>query len=350
MKPEWSEFLINAGAELQDSTLVSFGNIQREQRVVHTGLVMSDLSHYGLIAVYGNDAADFLQGQLTNDIRDVSEHHSQMSAYCTHKGRMMSNFRLFRRSDTFYLRLPQGLLEDTLKRLQMFVLMSKVTIEDNSDALVHFGVSGPDARERLASHISTLPENVDDVSQSDGYTVIILPGIHPRYEIYGELDAMKKLWSELDVHAAPVGAGPWELLDILAGVPTIYPDTSEMFVPQMANMQFINGVSFQKGCYSGQEVIARTQYLGKLKRRMYRVKIETSEPIKPGAGLFAANSTSSQGTGNIVTAQADPQQGHMGLAVIDINDAASDTLRLYDEQGPRISLLDLPYSVESEAS
>ena len=347
MKPEWLEFLNNAGAEISDNTVLSFGNPEREQRMLHTGLIISDLSHLGLISVYGEDASTFLQGQLTNDIRDISLQHSQMSAYCTPKGRMLSNFRIFKREDTYYLRLPREQLEATLKRLHMFVLMSKATLEDSSDALVHFGVSGPNAEEHLGDMIDDLPKNADDVSQSNGYTVIRLAGLHPRFEIYGELDAMVNLWNHLDVHAAPAGAGPWEMLDILAGIPTVYPATAEAFVPQMANMQLVNGVSFQKGCYTGQEIVARMQYLGKLKRRMYRVQVQTNEKVNPGDELFAADTTSGQGTGTIVSAQPDPDGGYAALAVINISDAQTGQIQLTDGNGPKIEVKTLPYAVEA---
>lgn len=346
MKPEWKQFLLDAGADIRDNRAEHYGNLEQELRVVHTGLVISDLSHKGLIGAYGAGTADFLQGQFTNDIRDVSEQHSQLSAYCSPKGRMLANFRIFKRGDTYYLQLPQELLETTLKRLRMFILMAKVTLEDASQALVRMGFSGPGADRQLLELVGNIPSQPDDVSQTKGYTVIRLAGPHPRFEIYGELDAMTKLWNQLNVHAAPVGAGPWEVLDILAGIPTIYKQNSEAFVPQMTNMQIINGVNFRKGCYTGQEIVARMQYLGKLKRRMYRVHVEGSQPVNPGDALYAPGSTSGQGTGNIVSAQRDPNGGHMALAVIDINDAEAGTLKLHDASGPAIQLLDLPYAVD----
>ena len=348
MKPEWQSFLQNAGAEIENNTVISFGNAEREQRVIHTGLVISDLSHFGLIAVYGEDSADFLQGQLTNDIRNVSTQHSQLSAACTPKGRMLANFRIFKRENTFYLRIPMGLLESILKRLKMFTLMSKVTIEDASQSLVRFGVSGPNADEHLTKTISELPKQVDDISQSDGYTVIRVPGIQPRYEIYGSLDDMQTLWNHLDVHAAPVGAGAWSMLDILAGIPNIYPETSEAFVPQMLNMELINGVNFQKGCYTGQEIVARMQYLGKAKRRMFHILINTNDTVSPGDKLFSAESKSAQGTGTIVEAQAKPGGGYEALAVINIADIENPDLKLFDENGPAISIEALPYEFPAE--
>ena len=346
MKPEWQLFLKNAGAEIEDGKVISFGNIQREQRMAQSGLIMTDLSHFGLISVYGDDASTFLQGQLTNDIRDVSETHSQLSAYCTSKGRMLSNFRIFKRNDTFYLRLPRALLETTLNRIRKFILMAKVTMEDSSDSLVHFGVCGPNAEQHLSDIFSELPENNDDIKQNNGYTIIRIPGIHPRFEIYGELIPMTELWSKLDVNTAPIGCGPWDRLGILAGIPVIYPETSEDFVPQMANMQLINGVNFQKGCYTGQEIVARMQYLGKLKRRMYLINIKTEDIVHPGTPLFSSDSSSGQGTGTIIEAQPDSEGATSALAVINISDAETGKLRLYDENGPEISLQDLPYSVE----
>ncbi len=345
MKPEWLDFLNDAGAEIENNRVVSFGNIEREQRMIHTGLVIYDLSHQGLISVDGDDAADFLQGQLTNDIRDVSQQHSQLSAYCTHKGRMLANFRIFKRSDSYYLRLPQPLLEPILKRINMFVLMSKAVIKDSSNALVQIGVSGPKADQQLADLIPDLPKKADDVTQVNGYTIIKCPGLLPRYEIYGELDPIQTLWQHLDVNAAPAGAGPWETLDILAGIPTIYPQTTEAFVPQMINMQVINGVNFQKGCYTGQEIVARMQYLGKLKRRMFRVHIDTSEAVNPGDKLFSKDSKSGQGTGQVVNAQPDSEGAYTALAVIDIADAEAGKLQLHDENGPAVSMQTLPYTV-----
>lgn len=348
MKPEWLNFLENTGAEIENNHVVSFGNPTQEQHIIHTGLIMCDLSHQGLISVDGEDGSNFLQGQLTNDIRDVSEQHSQLSAYCTHKGRMLANFRVFKRHDSFYLRLPLNMLEPTLKRISMFILMSKVSIRNSSDSLVGIGVSGPKADTFLGDLITSIPVEADNATQSNGYTVIKVAGRHPRYEIYGDLTPMTKLWEKLDVHAAPVGAGPWESLDIQAGIPTIYPETSEAFVPQMTNMQAINGVSFQKGCYTGQEVVARMQYLGKAKRRMYRVDIETNDPVKPGDKLFSASSESGQGTGQIVSAQPEADGGYSALAVINITDTESGQLQLHDENGPTIEIKDLPYTIEEK--
>lgn len=347
MKQEWLEFLEQAGAEIDNNKVNHFGNPDSELRVLHTGLVMADLSHLGLISAYGDDASTFLQGQLTNDINQVDLEHSQLSAYCTPKGRILSNFRIFKRQETYYLRLPQEQLESSLKRLQMFILMSKITMEDSTDSLVHIGISGPDADKHLQQFIPQIPDQDDGVSQCNDYTVIKLAGPHPRFEVYGELEPMTHLWQHMDVHAAPIGADAWSMLDILAGIPNIYPETSEAFVPQMINLQVINGVSFKKGCYTGQEVVARMQYLGKLKRQMYRIHIDTHNPVNPGDALYAADTTSGQGTGTIVDARPVPDDGYEALAVINISDAEQGGLKLTDENGPAITIKQLPYSLET---
>ena len=228
----------------------------------------------------------------------------------------------------------------------MFILMSKVSIKDSSNSLVKIGISGPTANEKLSGLISDLPSETDDSTQANGYTIIKCAGDIPRYEIFGELEAIKTLWAQLDVNAAPVGASAWETLDILAGIPTITPGTSEAFVPQMTNMHVINGVNFQKGCYTGQEVVARMQYLGKLKRRMFKIQIETSDTVSAGDKLFCKDSKSGQGTGQIINAQVDANGGIVALAVIDITDAESGALQLHDENGPSINVLTLPYSID----
>ena len=348
MKPEWKDFLSDAGAELSGSKVESFGNAEQERQIVHSGNIICDLSHYGLIAAYGDDAETFLQGQFTNDISHVDLTHSQLSSFCSPKGRMLANFRVFKRDETWYLSLPYELLEATLSRLRMFVMRSKVTLEDADDALVRFGLNGPQAAGQLKAITGSIPEEIDAVTQRKDTTIIRVAGIEPRFEIYGLLDGMTQLWQSLDVDAAPVGANIWELLNIQAGIPVIVAQTTEAFVPQMANMELINGVDFKKGCYTGQEIVARMHYLGKLKRRMYRINIDTRQAPVPGDSLFAEESKGGSGTGTIVSAQQLADGSYDALAVIQITDAGNQPLRLHDADGPEIKVLDLPYGLSEK--
>jgi hypothetical protein len=348
MKPEWKAFLDDAGAEFSNARIESFGNPEQERQIVHSGNLICDLSHYGLIAAYGNDAETFLQGQFTNDISHVDSGHSQLSSYCTPKGRMLANFRIFKQDETWFLSLPYELVEPTLSRLRMFVMRSKVTLEDADDALMRFGLSGATAVEQLKAITGSIPEVVDTVVQHENYTLIRVAGIESRFEIYGLLDGMTQLWQALDVNAAPVGANIWELLNIQAGIPVIVTQTTEAFVPQMTNMELINGVDFKKGCYTGQEIVARMHYLGKLKRRMYRINIDTDQRPAPGDSLYTEESKGGSGTGTIVNAQQQADGSYDALAVIQITDAENQPLRLHDADGPEIKVLDLPYSLKEK--
>lgn len=351
MKPDWKDFLSDAGAEFDERGIVaSFGNSERELRVVTAGKILCDLSHLGLISAHGADTQTFLQGQLTNDVRQVNEKHSQLTAYCNPKGRMLAIMRLFQRDDTYYLQLPETILEPILKRLRMFVMRSEVDLEDASDALVRIGVSGPGVDGDLREALGGAPEHENDVMQQGDLTVMRIPGPHPRFEIAGELDAIRKLWDQLNVRAAPVGTKHWGLLDILAGVPSVNVETSEAFVPQMANLELVNGVSFQKGCYTGQEVVARSQYLGKLKRRMYRAHVDSDETPTRGAELFDATDKSGQAAGKIVEVQTHPDGGFELLAVVQIGSAAAGALHLGAADGPSVELRELPYAFEKGAT
>ena len=343
MKTEWEKFLIDAGAEFIGDKVESFGNPSQERSIIHTGDTICDLSHYGLISACGADAVAFLQGQFTNDVAQIDESHSQLSSYCNPKGRMLANFRIFKRDETLYLSLPYPLLEAVQNRLRMYVMRSKVTLEDASDALMRFGLNGPKADKRLKAITGQIPENVNDAIQYNGYTIIRVHGTNPRFEIYGQLDAVTQLWQSLDVNATAVGSHIWELLNIHAGIPVITAGTYESFVPQMANMSLIGAINFKKGCYTGQEIVARMHYLGTLKKRMYRISIETNEAPKAGDKIFAENSTAGTGTGTIVSAELNADGIYEALAVIQIADAESQTLKLHDAEGPVIEILELPY-------
>jgi folate-binding protein YgfZ len=135
-------------------------------------------------------------------------------------------------------------------------------------------------------------------------------------------------------------------MDIRAGIPNVFEDTVEAFVPQMANLQLVGGVSFTKGCYTGQEVVARMQYLGKLKRRMYHARVDAGQPPTPGTEVFSPSSDSGQGAGRIVDAAASPDGGYEVLAVLQISSADANDLQLGDIDGPALQLMELPYAFE----
>jgi folate-binding protein YgfZ len=351
MQAEWKTFLVQQGAVLEDNSVISFGHPQEENRRVLGGNLICDLSHLGLVSASGEDAEAFLQSQFGNDIGLVNDQTSQLSAYSNPKGRMLAIFRVFLRDERYYLNLPTKLVPTLLKRLKMFVLRSNVSIADASDELGQLGIAGEQAAKRLESAIGEIPDRVSGQVQRGDLTIIRLPSETARFCIYGRHARLKSLWKTLAAVCTPVGQDPWALLDILAGIPTVYPRTSEAFIAQMTNLQLINGVSFKKGCYPGQEIVARMQYLGKLKKRMYRVHIgsDGEEPHcmpEPGMHLFAPHGASPENAGNLVDARPHPDGGFEALAVIPIELAEQNSLRLGSPTGPLVELRDLPYAFE----
>ncbi|MFN2308821.1 MAG: folate-binding protein YgfZ [Gammaproteobacteria bacterium] len=349
MNVEWKDFLQRAGAEFDgQDRVIGFGNLRHELGVALTGTVFADLSHCGLLAVRGQDAEAFLQGQLTNDVVHLDAAHSQLNGYCSPKGRLLATFRVWRDADGFLLSLPREMVEPLTQRLQMFIMRSAVTLENIGDCTGHIGVSGPQAGDELGGCVARLPSEVDGVLHSEGLSVLRIAGVQPRYEIYGPQAALMKLWDVLNVRAAPVGAPAWGLMDIMAGLPVILPATADAFVPQMVNYQAIGGVSFKKGCYPGQEVVARMQYLGKLKRQMYLARVNTEVAPQPGDEVFSPEDPL-QNAGKIVTAQPHPDGGYAVLAVVQISSREVGGVHLGGLNGPRLEFLDLPYPLAMPA-
>jgi folate-binding protein YgfZ len=346
MKTDWKTFLSDAGAEFEADKVAHFGNPVREQKVTLSGLVFADLSHLGVIAVYGADAESFLQSQFSNDISQLTETGTQLDAYCTPKGRILGLMRLFRQGETWYLRLPEDTLEAVIQRLRMYVMRADVTLEDVSDNFLRIGISGEAAVDELQTVMSAVPSEADQLRHSGEITLLRVPGVLPRFEAYiSSLETASKLWDSLNVRGAPVGESAWRLLEIRDGLPNIFAATSELFVPQMTNLQLLNGVSFKKGCYPGQEIVARMQYLGTLKRRMYLGHVDTDQQPSPADSLFTATD-SEQAVGRIVDAQPHPDGGQLVLAVMQIKVAEAGDMHLGSAEGPLMVLEPLPYAFE----
>lgn len=348
MHNDWEAFLRDNGAQIEDGRVSDFGDPAGETAATADGDILCDLSHRGLIRASGADAEKFLHGQTTNDVRQVTAAHAQLNGLCSPKGRMLASFRLFQRDGDYYLELPRELVEPIRTRLAKYMLMAKVKLEEASDLLARFGLSGPGAAARLQAAWGVLPAEADEVTSRDGVTVIRVAGAQARFEVHGAPELLRDLWQALRPHTRPVGADGWGLLDLRAGIPTVYAATVEAFVPQMVNLQRVGGVSFRKGCYPGQEVVARMQYLGHLKRRMYLAHVATAERPAPGAELFSPQSESGQGAGRVVDARPAPGGGFDLLAVVQIECAEGGTVHLERADGPPLAFRDLPYRLEQD--
>ncbi len=340
MKADWKQFLSHHGAEFDTSdTLTHFGNPERERRIPPQGAILCDLSHIGLLSVSGADAQTFLQGQLSNDLNAVSATQAQLTSYSSPKGRAITTLQLIQHQDTYYLVLAADLVESVLKRLRMFVMRSQVTLQEAGNSLVHFGYADPRGEQRLRDIIGTIPTQPMAVVAYDNLSIVRRPASVPRFEIFGDSAAARKLWEKLDVHATGVGRGAWDYFEIEAGIPQVTAASSEAWVPQMMNLHLIDAISFSKGCFPGQEVVARLKYLGKNKRQLYRIAIDSFEPPAVGARIDDSNG---QEAGQILNACLNPTGKAEALAVMRTT-ALEAELTL---DGQTVQRLELPYATE----
>ncbi|MEO8741154.1 MAG: folate-binding protein, partial [Casimicrobiaceae bacterium] len=343
---DWIAFLAEHGARIDRATVVSFGDSPAELEAARDHAVVCDLAPLGVLRVAGPDAAAFLQGQLTNDVVSLRADTSQLAAWCSPKGRMLANFLVRRLDETaFELIFSRSLLESVRKRLQMFVLRAKVTIEDASAASIRLGVGGLAAATVLGDTQGAVPALHQWSTSTAGVAVTALPG--GRYMAVALPQHAQAWWRGLAGVARPAGFPAWEWLTIRAGVPMITATTSDQFVPQAANFDALGGVNFQKGCYTGQEIVARTQYLGRLKERLTLAHVDGASPA-PGDRLYSTV-FGDQACGSIVNVAAAPGGGHDLLAVLQNAARDSGDVRLAVPDGRKLALLPLPYPMPEAA-
>ncbi|MGD8784300.1 MAG: folate-binding protein [Thioalkalispiraceae bacterium] len=344
MQNEWQTFLEQQGGKIDSQGVLHFANDTKQDiALVGKQCLMTALNHLGIIHVSGEDAQAFLQAQLSNDITLVTHDKSQISAYCNPKGRMLAQFLIIPATDSYFLVLPATILEKTLMRLRMFVLRSQVQLEDVSDRYVCLGLISDD----IADLDIPLPENdYDLINNKDRYFTKI-PASPSRYLVLASIAQAKTLWQMLASGCQGVSAHSWHWLDIQSGLPTVLKETVEEFVPQMLNLELIGGVNFKKGCYPGQEIVARMHYLGKPKRRMYKLHTNSEDLPVPGENLYLREGDG-QSVGKVVLAEPSVDQGTDLLAVLRVNHAGSDALSLGSADGPLVEFKELPYNLESE--
>jgi tRNA-modifying protein YgfZ len=218
------------------------------------------LNRYGLLSVSGDDARDFLHAQLTNDIASLPAERAALAGWCSAKGRLLATFLVIPAPQGFLLQLARDLAPGVAKRLSMFVLRSKVKISDESDAWVQLGVW----------NVEPSPSGI---AWEDGRARV--PVDEKRYLRLEPAGAVTS--------ACTGDEETWYLQEIRAGRPLITAATQDQFVPQMVNLETLGGVDFQKGCYPGQEIVARAQYRGQVKRRMVRMPAPQGARLQPGA-------------------------------------------------------------------
>ncbi len=345
MNADWQKMLISFGAELTDGEL----NYRPEDDKAG---VLSTLAGVTILHVSG-DAEAFLQDQFSNDIALLATPGSQLNTWSTPKGRVITLFRVIKVADGLLIKISSELVELMLKRLRMLaqlpvlgpdgktVITLKVVFEPRDD-LIAIGVSGEGAMKALAAHGISMPENVDDTAAMPaGGWITRVRGDFPRFEIIANAEQLSPLWEVAMDTCRMADESAWRLQNIDAGVPSVNAATSEEFVLQMMNLQLINGVSFKKGCYPGQEIVARMHYLGKLKRSMFRLQCEGNAP-NAGDEIFKAGGGSA--AGKVVDAVQAADNTTRMLAVLAI-DATTEPLFLDKEAKRPLQLLEMPYAL-----
>jgi hypothetical protein len=359
LKQQWLEFLKTEGAVIDDNLVSHFRDRENELSALDdkrpNQIIVAPLDDYAVISVAGEDNLEFLQNQFSNDVRLVSETQSQLNAYCSPKGRVLSLFRLLKEGDTYLMLLPQERLQATLNRLKMFVLRSNVTLEDASDHKGVLGIAGDKALELLNKLTPDLPQEADASVYAQGISIIKMAGNPSRFLIVADYEQLKTVWDQCKQQfkqdALPASARIWAYWNVQTGLPEVLDANSDEFVPQMLNLHSLNAVNFKKGCYPGQEVVARMHYLGKQKRRMYLAHLDTDAAPQPGDNVYSEANVSDQGkgqsVGKIVTTSASPHGGYDVLVVMQIANVENrDTI--LTQQNAVLNFKELPYFVEVE--
>jgi tRNA-modifying protein YgfZ len=303
----------------------------------HGGVLLSH--HWGLIRAQGLDAVKFLQGQLTNDVASLSDSAVRLAGFCSAKGRLQASFVLWRAApDELLLACSSSLLAATLKRLSMFVMRAKCQLSDATNDFSTHGLVGDAARSLMGdaavwSHRAT-PHG----------TLLRMPDVQdqPRAVLFANNNFTTEAAITLD---------QWRWLDVQSGIPTIEAATADAFVPQMLNYELLGGVDFKKGCYPGQEVVARSQYRGTLKRRMFLFDCDGAQAA-PGQEVFHS-ADADQPAGLVVNAAPTSTPGASGCAAlieVKLSALESGSLHLGSTSGALLRLAALPYAVPSDAA
>jgi len=342
MTPNWKNFLASQGARFEADEASNFGDAQAELKATAADTVLAPLTQFSLIRAAGEDAASFLHNLFSNDVQHLGRDRAERCGFCSPKGRLLADFLIWRENHDYLLQISADIQPAILKKLGMYVLRSKVKISDAGSEFVLLGVAGSGAATALMALGMDIPAAPLDVVRFDGGSVIRLDG--QRYQVAVYAESFAQVWARLASAARPVGTPVWRWLEIEAGIPHITLPTQEEFVPQMANLELLGGVSFTKGCYPGQEVVARTKYLGKVKRRTYRAHIDDGCPL-PGTDLYSPD-LPDQSCGKVIEAAPSPEGGCELLASMLMASAEVGEVHVGSADGPRLAFRSLPYPLD----
>lgn len=324
-----------ASTAADDGQFPAMADAAAEMRAAQTGTVLVPLTHLSRLRAEGEDAASFLHNLMTNDVQGIPADGVRSAGFCSPKGRLLAAFTLWRDGDAVVLQLPRALAEPMRRKLSMYILRAKAKLGDASADLPALGLAGNGAEAALAAAGLPLPPAAMKQATAEGVSVLRLAA--DRFQIVTTPERLQAVWQALAAHATPAGTPAWRWFDIRDGLVSIWPATQEAFVPQMVNFELTGGVSFKKGCYPGQEVVARSQFRGTLKRRAFLA--HSGVPLAAAQELFP-ESDREQPCGVVAQAAKNPQGGwdaivSMQLAAVDAPVVTAD--------GAQVALTPPPY-------
>ena len=290
-----------------------------------------DPGSLSLLRIQGEDAESFLQGQLSNDITKLGHGQSQLHAYCNPKGRTLAILRIMRSENGFWALIPNDLVASFLKRIKMFVIRARVTIEIESDfhCLGFVGEVDSPAQDFIAS----------------GGNLYCVDEPRSRYLLIGNDDLIKRI-SNQD-NTAVFHGDYWRALDILSAIPQVYANTIETFIPQNINLELVDGVSFKKGCFPGQEIIARLKYLGKSKKRLIVARVNSVNPVVPGNAIYTGDNPDSK-AGAVVDSVGLDDRINLISAMVPATSIDHGVLTVGSATGDQLERIAMPYVIPVE--
>jgi hypothetical protein len=334
MNQNWKSFLLSQNATFESDTLISFPTIPD-----YNDKTIYPVAHLAVLTVGGKDAAKLLQGQITCDVNDVTGIKSSLGALCNPKGQAITTFLLVKSGDDFLIILPAELLETVKKRLQMYVLRSEVTLTDSSGQHCLIGLCDPGAQG--GPLFATAQNEVIAVDLSAEQSRIL---------VIAEADKAIALWSDRVNNQGfqPENSDQWRYLDIISRIPWLTTTTSEEYIPQMLNLDQLGGISFNKGCYTGQEIVARTHYLGKAKRALFLAEFDTFSTPEANSAIIDDSAGIEQAIGKVLLAQRSRATHGNGktlckmLIVLQVSGNDTRNLKLQGHYPNKITLLTEP--------
>ena len=297
------------------------------------------LSQLGVIKISGEKVETFLQGQLTCDAKAVTENQSQLGAHCDAKGRIQATLRLLKYKNNYYLLLPLNTVTHLLQCFGKYAVFSRVQLTDISQHWGKISLSGSSVISLLEPIFKTVPTTFNQISIQDHWIVLNLTkGCTQRFLLLNTENDFTELKAYLNKNTNVGNNNDWQLLDIMDGIPSIDHKTIGLFTPHQINYQLIGGINFNKGCYIGQEIIARTHYLGKLKQSMYRISFTSDNDIEPGAAMYIEDQLQSRVIGKLIMSALIDKNQYQALACLDVA-AISSNIRIRDLRGPIVTVL-----------